>query len=99
MLIRPASPALVMNIFPPLIVYPLPFFIAVVLVAPASLPASCSVKPKAPIIWPEANGGTYFFFCSSVPAIKMGIVPNDVCAAMVMATEASALANSITAAA
>ena len=87
------------NIFPPLTTKSLPFFSAVVLVAPASLPASGSVNPNAPRTSPEANLGTYFFFCSSVPESTIGIVPKEVCAATVIAIEASAFANSIIAAA
>ena len=77
----------------------MPFFSAVVFVAPASLPASGSVNPNAPRTSPEASFGTYFFFCFSVPERTIGIIPKDVCAATVMAMEASAFANSMIAAA
>jgi len=40
-----------------------------VLVPPASLPASGSVKPKAPRRSPEQSAGRYFRFCSSVPKL------------------------------
>ncbi len=74
----PATPAFVVKILLPLITHSSPSRTAVVLVAPASLPASGSVSPKAPIISPEARRGRYFCFCSSDPAKRMGVVPRDV---------------------
>ena len=95
--ISPALPALVQNIFWPLMTYLSLCFTARVAVAPASLPAPGSVSPNAPNISPLASLGRYFFFCSSVPNIRIGIVPRLVCAPMVMAVLASATASSCTA--
>ena len=84
-----------MKIFPPLTIYSPPFSSAFVLVAPASLPAWGSVKPNAPNVFPDARPGKYFSRCRLFPNNKTGNVPNDVCAAIVIATEASARASSI----
>ena len=53
----PALGAFVIKRFVPLIIYPFPFFTAVVLTAAASEPTSGSVKQKEPIISPEAYFG------------------------------------------
>ena len=49
----------------------LPSRFAVVRVPPASEPASGSVSDHAPIFLPCASGVRYFFFCSSLPNLKM----------------------------
>ncbi|OQC36143.1 MAG: hypothetical protein BWX63_02085 [Bacteroidetes bacterium ADurb.Bin041] len=51
---------------------------AVVSIAPASLPAFASVKAKAASCSPAAICAKYFCFCSSVPAIKIGYIPKPV---------------------
>ena len=60
-------PELVMNAFDPLMTH-WPFSnTARVLVAPASLPPSASVKPNAPSARPEMRSGNHVVFCSSFP--------------------------------
>ena len=66
-----------------------------VFIEPASLPACGSVRPNADSISPEAIFGKYFSFKLLLPNKRRGKVPSDVCAAIVIATEASAFANSI----
>ena len=56
---------------------------------PASEPASGSVRPNAASLRPEARSGSHSCFCSSVPKRKIGIVPSEVCAATVIATDES----------
>ncbi len=46
----------------------------------ASVPAPGSVSPNAPIFLPLARSGRYFFFCSSVPYVRIGSAQSDVCA-------------------
>ena len=82
-------PAFVMNIFDPLTIHEPLRRSAVVRVAPASEPASGSVSPKAASRRPEARSGSHRCFCSSEPKRKIGIVPSDVCAATVIATDES----------
>ena len=59
----------------------LPSFTAVVFILPASLPVLASVKPHAPKCSAVANLGKYFFFCSSLPKVKIWPVHNELCAA------------------
>ena len=54
---NPASPAFVIKILPPFTIYSSPFLTALVFVDPASLPASGSVRPKAPKVFPDASSG------------------------------------------
>ena len=63
------NPALEIHIFPPVMLYVFPSAESTAFVFPelASLPAPGSVKQYAPNHSPEANLGTYFCFCSSVP--------------------------------
>ena len=82
-------PAFVMNIFEPLTIHEPSRSSAVVRVAPASEPASGSVSPNAASRRPEARSGSQRSFCSSEPNRKIGIVPSDVCAATVIATDES----------
>ena len=82
-------PAFVMKIFDPLTIHAPSRCSARVRVAPASEPASGSVRPNAASRSPEASRGSHSRFCSSVPNRKIGIVPSDVCAATVIATEES----------
>ena len=82
-------PAFVMNIFEPLTTHAPSRSSAVVRVAPASEPASGSVSPKAARRRPEARSGSQRSLCSSEPNRNTGIVPSDVCAATVIATDES----------
>ena len=68
-------------------------------VAPASEPASGSVSPKAASRSPAHSSGSHSAFCSSVPQRWIGIVPSEVWAASVIATEESTRASSSTASA
>ena len=56
---------------------------------PASEPADGSVNPHAPINSPVASLLRYFFFCSSVPAMKIWFEQSEVCAATLMPTDPS----------
>ena len=87
-------PALVMNCLVPSITHSPPSSLAVVRVAPASVPASGSVRPKAPSRSPLASSGIHSSLCSADPYIQIGLVPRDVWAATVIATEASIRASS-----
>ena len=82
-------PAFVMNIFEPSITQLPSRSSAVVRVAPASDPAPASVSPNAASLRPEASSGSHSRFCSSEPKRKIGIVPSEVCAATVIATDES----------
>ena len=82
-------PELVMNTFSPLITHSSPSSSARVRVAPASEPASGSVRPKAPSARPATRSGSHRAFCSSVPNRWMGLAPSDTPASRVMASEAS----------
>ena len=90
-------PALVMKIFEPLITHRPSRSSAVVREAAASDPAPGSVSPNAASFRPEARSGSHCRFCSSVPNRKIGIVPSDVCAAIVIATDESMRVSSSTA--
>jgi hypothetical protein len=90
-------PELVMNCFAPSITHSPSARRARVRVAPASDPASGSVSPKAASRSPRQRTGSHSDFCSSVPQRWIGIVPRDVCAAIVMQTEESTRASSSTA--
>jgi len=60
-------PAFVMNCLAPLITHSPSSRRAVVRVAPASEPASGSVRPNAASLRPEQRSGSHSSFCSSVP--------------------------------
>jgi hypothetical protein len=62
-------PLLVMNALAPLTTNSpvLSSASALVRVAPASLPASGSVRPKPAIFWPLHRSGSHCCFCSSEP--------------------------------
>ncbi len=92
-------PALVMNCLAPSTVQPSGPSDARVRTLPASEPASGSVRPKAASFDPEVSCGSQSRFCSSLPNRYMGIVPSEVCAAMVIATEESIRVSSSTASA
>jgi hypothetical protein len=87
-------PAFVMKIFEPSITHWPSRSSARVRLAPASEPASGSVKPKAASRLPEARSGSHCRFCSSFPKSRIGIVPSEVCAATVIATDESTRASS-----
>ena len=70
--IHEAWPAFVMNIFEPLITYSSPRGTAVVWIPDTSEPAPGSVRPKQPRIGASTSGPSHCFFCSSVPAIRIG---------------------------
>ena len=90
-------PAFVMKIFEPLMTHSPSLSSARVRVAPASDPASGSVRPKAASFFPEARSGSHSRFCSSVPKEKIGKVPSEWCAAIVIATDESTRVSSSTA--
>ena len=87
-------PAFVMNTLAPFTTQMPSRSLAVVRVAPASEPASGSVSPNAARRSPLARDGIHCCFCSSVPNRKIGIVPSEVCAASVIATDESMRASS-----
>jgi len=60
-------PLLVMNCFDPLITHVPSRDSARVFAAPASAPASGSVKPKAHSLRPASRSGSHCFFCSGEP--------------------------------
>ncbi len=68
-----------MNTFVPFRMYRSPFFTAVVRMLAASDPAWGSVRAKAPSHSPVASFGTYRFFCSAVPKVRIGYVATEVC--------------------
>ena len=82
-------PALVMNIFDPFTTQRPSRCSAVVRTLPASEPAPGSVRPNAASFRPAARSGSHSRFCSSLPKRRIGIVPSEVCAATVIATEES----------
>ena len=90
-------PALVMNCLAPSITHSPSSRRARVRVLPASEPASGSVSPNAASRWPLQSCGSHSRFCSSEPKAKIGQVPSDWCAAIVIATEESTRASSSTA--
>ena len=87
-------PAFVMNILEPSITHSPSSARAVVRVAPASEPASGSVRPKAASRSPEASRGSHSPRCASSPKSRIGIVPSEVCAATVIANDESTRASS-----
>ena len=72
-----SEPELVMNAFSPLTTHSRAASsrLAVVRVPPASLPASGSVRPKAPRVRPAHRSGSHVCFCSSVPNRWIGLAP------------------------
>ena len=57
--------------------------------APASEPEPGSVRPQAPSVWPAASDGRYFRFCSGDPKAAMWLAQSELCAHIVMPTDAS----------
>ena len=80
-------PELVMNCFEPLITHSPPSSRAVVRVAPASEPASGSVRPKPASAFPASRSGSSACFCSSVPKRNTGIAPRLTPASSVIAMD------------
>ena len=80
-------PEFVMNCFEPSMTQSSPSRRAVVRVAPASLPASGSVRPKPARARPASRSGRYSCFCSSVPNRNTGIAPRLTPASSVMAMD------------
>ena len=83
-----------MNAFSPSITHSPPSSRAVVRVPPASLPASGSVRPKAPSARPAHRSGSHSWRWSSVPNRKMGLAPRPTPASSVMARDWSTRASS-----
>ena len=81
-------PAFVMKIFEPLITHS-PSCSSARPRGARRRAAPGSVRPKAASFFPEARSGSHSRFCSSFPNRKIGIVPSDVCAATVIATDES----------
>ena len=82
-----------MNCFAPLITHSSPSRRAVVRVAPASEPASGSVRPKPASAAPESRSGSSSAFCSSLPKRKIGIAPRLTPASRVIAIDWSTRAS------
>ena len=82
-------PAFVMKILEPLITHSPSRSSARVAAFPASDPAPGSVSPKAARRRPDARSGSHSRRCSSVPKSRIGIVPSEVCAATVIASDES----------
>ena len=80
-------PELVMNSLLPLMTHSPPPSLAVVLVPPASEPASGSVRPKPASALPEASSGSHSCFCASLPKRWIGMAPSETPASRVMATD------------
>ena len=85
-------PELVMNAFDPSITHSSAASsrVALVRVAPASLPPSGSVNPKAPRARPATMSGSQRWRCSSVPKEKIGLAPSPTPADSVMPRDWSA---------
>ncbi len=77
-------PEFVMNDLAPLITHSSPSSSARVFVAPASEPASGSVSPKAASARPATRSGSQRCFCSSVPNVRIGLMPRPTPADSVM---------------
>src|ERR1700674_126744 len=83
-------PQLVMNCLAPLITQWPSRISARVFVAPASEPASGSVRPKAHSFLPATRSGNHRSFCSLVPKSWMGAAPRQTAASRVIPTPVSA---------
>ena len=53
-------------------------------VAPASEPAPGSVRPKPASVSPATRSGSQACFCSSVPKVRIGLIPSPTAASSVM---------------
>ena len=79
-----SEPELVMNCFAPLTTHSPSTSSALVRVAPASEPAPGSVRPKPAIARPATRSGSHCCFCSSVPKVRIGLMPRPTAASRVM---------------
>ena len=77
-------PELVMNALAPLITHWPSTSSALVLVAPASEPASGSVSPKPASLRPATSSGSHCCFCSGEPKVRIGLMPRPTPADSVM---------------
>src|SRR5450759_371104 len=88
--VAPTEPC-VIKVLHPFNTQSFPSFTAVVFIPPASLPEDDSVKPQPPSFFPEHKSGRYFFFCSSLPKLKMCDVHNPLCAQTLRPMDGSTL--------
>src|SRR5688572_2479552 len=72
-----ATPPFVIQRFWPSSTYSSPCFVTRVRMPATSLPASGSLQQYAQNISSDVSWLRYFFFCSSLPAIKSGIAPSE----------------------
>ncbi len=79
-----SEPELVMNCFAPLTTHSPSTSSARVFVAPASEPAPGSVRPKPASVRPATRSGSQACFCSSVPNVRIGLMPSPTAASRVM---------------
>ena len=70
-----AEPELVMNCLVPSSTHSPSTSSALVRVAPASEPAPGSVSPKPARVRPATRSGSHCCFCSSVPKVRIGLMP------------------------
>jgi hypothetical protein len=70
-------PPLVIHIFVPFSTHSPSDRLAVVFIAPGSLPKSGSVRPKQPIASPAAIRGSQRSFCSSEPYARIGNIASE----------------------
>src|SRR5512136_2358599 len=75
---KSATVALVIQVLFPFRTQESPSRTAEVSTAVASLPTLGSTAAVQPMIFPWTRAGTYFFFCSSVPAVRMGMASREV---------------------
>ena len=73
-----------MNCFEPLTTHSPSTSSALVLVAPASEPEPGSVRPKPASVLPATRSGSHACFCSSVPKVRIGLMPRPTAASRVM---------------
>ena len=78
------EPELVMKALAPLTTHSPSTSSARVRVAPASEPASGSVRPKPARVRPATRSGSHCCFCSSVPKLRIGLMPRPTPADRVM---------------
>ena len=79
-------PEFVMNCLAPLTTHSsvLSSSTALVRMPPASEPELDSVRPKAASDWPATRSGSQRSFCSSVPKVRIGLMPRPTAASRVM---------------
>ena len=58
--------------------------VALVRMPPASEPEPGSVSPNAASEWPDTRSGSHRSFCSSVPKVRIGLMPRPTAASRVM---------------